>query len=173
MRYIIQVQLKRECFHDFQIQGGPESNSLWADKVQRVVHRVKHSAHVISGHQCDDDDVQCCKVYTQATMLARKKKKRIHMCTINGNVLCLFKADRTPLYTAHVWCSYSPAKLRKLQVVHNDAFRDLMKLPRWSRANHMFVSRNTPPPPCSAWKILCLNSAVDWKWLKKIWLLWI
>lgn len=115
----------------------------------------------VSDGQCEDHDVQCCKVYTRAAVLAPKKK--FHTGTINGNVLWLAKAYRTPLYTAHMWRSYSPAKLRKLQVVHNDAFRiqmHLMKLPRWSSANHMSVSRNVPPS-CSVWKIVCLNLVVD------------
>lgn len=77
MRYIIQVQLKRKCCYDFQIPGGPEANSpdlfFLADKVQRVVDKVKHSGHAISDDQCDDDDVQCCKVYTRATVLTHKK----------------------------------------------------------------------------------------------------
>lgn len=73
----IQVQLKRECYEDFQIQGGPEANSPYffflADKAQHVVDKVKHSGHAISDDQCDDDDVQCCRVYTQAPVLAHKK----------------------------------------------------------------------------------------------------
>ena len=90
---------------------------------------------------CDDDDVQrqCCKHYAQANMLARK----FHMCTDEVKV-SLFRAYCTPFYTAHLWCKYRTAKLRKLQVAYNDAFRILLKLPRWTSASTLFVTSNVP-----------------------------
>ena len=86
----------------------------------------------------DDDDVkrQYCKLYGQANMLARK----FHMCTDYVKV-SLFRAYCTPLYTAHLWYKYSTAKMKKLQVAYNDAFRRiLLRVPRWKSASHMFVT---------------------------------
>ena len=72
-------------------------------------------------------------------MLARK----FFMCTDDVKV-SLFKAYCTPLYTAHLWCNFSKARMRKLQVAYNDAFRILLKLPRWTSASFMFVNSNVP-----------------------------
>jgi len=55
-----------------------------------------------------------------------------------------FRAYCTPLYTAHLWCSYSKGQIKKIQVAFNDAFRILLKLPKWTSASQMFVSRNVP-----------------------------
>ena len=99
----------------------------------------KFKGHIIRDDLCDDDDVQrqCCKLYGQANMLARK----FHMCTDNVKI-ALFKTYCTPLYTAHLWCRYTSAKMKKLQVAYNDAFRIFLKLPRWTSASEMFVTSN-------------------------------
>ncbi len=55
-------------------------------------------------------------------MLARK----FYMCTVDVKI-ALFKAYCTSFYTSHLWCSYSKAKMKKLQVAFNDAFRILLK----------------------------------------------
>lgn len=106
-----------------------------------VVEKVKYLSHMIRSDLSDDDDIQrqYCKLYAQANMLARK----FHMCTNNVKV-CLFKAYCTPLYTAHLWCSYSKSKYRKLQVAYNDALRILLKVPRWTSASQLFVQNNVP-----------------------------
>ena len=106
-----------------------------------VVNKFKYLGHVIRDDLCDDDDVQrqCGKLYGQANMLARK----FHMCTDDVKI-ALFKSYCTPLYTAHLWCTYSNAKMKKLQVAYNDALRILLKLPRWNSASDMFVSNNVP-----------------------------
>ena len=106
-----------------------------------VVNKVRYLGHIISDDLCDDDDLkrQYCKLYGQANMLARK----FHMCTDDVKV-SLFRAYCTPLYTAHLWCNYSAAKMKKLHVAYNDAFRILLKVPRWTSASHMFVTNNVP-----------------------------
>jgi len=43
----------------------------------------------------------------------------------------------TPLYAAHLWCSYSKAKMKKIQVAFNDTLGILLKLPRWTNASHI------------------------------------
>ena len=110
-------------------------------EVLDVVKKFKYLGHIIREDLCDDDDIQrqCCKLYGQANMLARK----FHMCTVNVKI-ALFKTYCTPLQTAHLWCRYSSAKMKKLQVAYNDAFRIFLKLPRWTSASEMFVTNNVP-----------------------------
>ena len=54
----------------------------------------------------------------------------------------------TPLYTAHLWCSYKQGSIRKLTVAYNDSMRLLLRAPRRSSASRMFVSVGVPT--CSA-----------------------
>ena len=67
-----------------------------AGDVLEVVKKFKYLGHIIRDDLCDDDDVQCqcCKLYGQANMLARK----FHMCTDNAKI-ALFK---TTLYSTIV-----------------------------------------------------------------------
>jgi len=92
-----------------------------------VVQKVRHLGHIFRNDLSDDDDVQqqCCKLYAQANMVARK----FHMCTEDVKT-ALFRAYCTPLYTAHLWCSYSKGKMKKIQVALHVTFRILLKLPR-------------------------------------------
>ena len=86
-----------------------------ANKVLSVVDRVRYLGHIIRDDLSDDDDIQrqYCKLYAQANMLCRK----FHMCT-NDVKIALFKAYCSPLYTAHLWCSYSAGKYKKLRVAY-------------------------------------------------------
>jgi len=111
------------------------------DQELNVGQKVRYLGHIIRNDLSDDDDVQrqCCKLYAQANMLARK----FHIRTEYVKT-ALFRAYCTPLYTAHLWCSYSKGKMKKIQVAFNDAFRILLKLPRWTSTSQMFVTRNVP-----------------------------
>ncbi len=106
-----------------------------------VVNKVKYLGHIIRSDLCDDDYIQrqYCKLYAQANILARK----FSMCTDDVKI-ALFKAYCTPLYTAHLWCSYSKAKFNKLQVAYNDALRLLLKVPRWTSASQLCVQNHVP-----------------------------
>ena len=112
-----------------------------ADQALNVVNKVRYVGQInrnnLSEHHCQR---QCCKLYVQTNMLARE----FHMCTDDVKT-ALFRAHCAPLYTAHLWCCYSKAKMKKLQEAFNDAFGILLKLPRWTSASHMFVSSNVPP----------------------------
>ncbi len=112
-----------------------------ADQVLGVVSKFRYLGHIIRDDLCDDDDIQrqCCKLYAQANMLARKFSK----CTDDVKI-ALFRSYCTSLYTAQLWCRYSAAKMKKIQVAYNDAFRILLKHPRWTSASHMFVSSDMP-----------------------------
>lgn len=112
-----------------------------SDNVLTVVNKVKYLGHIIRDDLCDDDDIQrqYCKLYAQSNMVARK----FYMCSDHVKI-ALFKAYCTPLYTAHLWCRYSKAKMHKLQVAYNDALRILLKVPRWTSASQLFVLHNVP-----------------------------
>ena len=122
---------KNQKFPSFTLAGG----------TLEVVSKVRYLGHMMSDDMSDDEDVkrQYCKLYAQANMLARK----FYMCTDDVKV-SLFRAYCTPLYTAHLWCNYSAAKMKKLHVAYNDAFRILLRVPRWTSASHMFVTNNVP-----------------------------
>ena len=70
-----------------------------AGEALEVVKKFKYLGHIIRDDLSDDDDVQrqCCMLYGQANMLARK----FHMCTDDVKI-ALFKTYCTPLYTAHL-----------------------------------------------------------------------
>ncbi len=72
-------------------------------------------------------------------MLARK----FYMCTVDVKI-AHFRAYCTSFYTSHLWCSYSKAKMKKLQVAFNDALRILLKFPSWMSASQLFVSSDVP-----------------------------
>uniref|UniRef100_A0A8C6PWR0 Reverse transcriptase domain-containing protein n=1 Tax=Nothobranchius furzeri TaxID=105023 RepID=A0A8C6PWR0_NOTFU len=111
------------------------------NQVLEVVSKVKYLGHILRSDLCDDEDIkrQCGKLYMQANTLARN----FGMCSDPVKV-SLFRSFCTPLYTAHLWCNYSKVVMKKLQVAYQDAFRILMKLPRWTSASHMFVVSNIP-----------------------------
>jgi len=52
-------------------------------------------------------------MYGQANMLARK----FYMCTDDVKI-ALFRVHCTSLYPAHLWCEYTKAKMKKLQVAY-------------------------------------------------------
>ncbi|KAL0970009.1 hypothetical protein UPYG_G00235880 [Umbra pygmaea] len=114
-------------FPDFKLAG----NNL------EVSDKVKYLGHFITDDMKDDDDIyrQCCKIYAQANILARK----FSMCS-DAVKISLFKAYCTPLYTAHLWVNYKKGSMKRIQVAYNDAMRILLKRPRWCSANDIFVS---------------------------------
>ncbi len=65
------------------------------------------------------------------------------LCTVEVKI-ALFRAYCTSLYTARLWCNYSKAKMKILQVAFNDALINLLKFLRWMSACQMFVYNNIP-----------------------------
>ncbi len=85
----------------------------------------------------DGDDIyrQCCMIYAQANILAR----RFSFCS-DAVRTSLFEAYCTPLYTAPLWSNYKKAVMQRIQVAYNDALRIPLKRPRWCSASELFVS---------------------------------
>ena len=97
--------------------------------------------HCITDDLTDDRDIQrqCRKLYAQANMLIRK----FHMCSTDVKA-SLFRTYCTPLYTAHLWCSYRKASIQRLKVAYNDALRLFLHVPRHHSASTLFVSMDIP-----------------------------
>lgn len=108
-----------------------------AGNVLNICSKVKYLGHLITDQLTDDDDInrQCRMLYVRANVLVRK----FGCCTV-GVKFTLFKANCSPLYTAHLWLKYKKASLQKLQVAFNDALRMLLKKPRSTCASELFVS---------------------------------
>ena len=109
-----------------------------------ICNEITYLGHVISDDLKDDKDIlrQRRKLYAQANMLCRK----FSMCSISVKI-SLFKAYCTPLYTAHLWSKYKANSMQKLKVAYNDAFRLLMREPRWHSASQLFVTLGVPTCP--------------------------
>jgi len=58
--------------------------------------------------------------------------------------LALFKAYCTPIYGCQLWSRLFQYSNIKLQVAYNDAFRQLLREPRWCSASRLFVYNNVP-----------------------------
>ena len=106
-----------------------------------VRSEIKYLGHCISDDLTDDKDIlrQRSKLYAQANTLVRK----FHMCSTDVKV-SLFNAFCTPMYTAHLWCNYRMSSMQKLKVAYNDAFRLLLRVPRWHSASQLFVKHRVP-----------------------------
>ncbi len=53
---------------------------------------------------------------------------KFSMCPVN--VKCsLFRAFYTPMYAAHLWCSYRESSMQRLIVAYNDAMRLWLQVP--------------------------------------------
>ena len=76
-----------------------------------VCSEMTYLGHIITDDQSDDKDIyrQRRKLYAQANMLCRRFSMRSVPVKIS-----LFRAYRTPLYTAHLWCCYQQGSMRNL-----------------------------------------------------------
>ena len=116
-----------------------------------VVAKAKDLGHIIRDDFCDEDDIQrqCCKWYG----------RKFHMC--NGKVkTSLLIAYCTPLYTAHLWCSYSEAKTHQIQVAYKDALRILLSV-QDGPVLAICGWRIMFPPSMLCWGILCTDLCAD------------
>ncbi|XP_048006600.1 uncharacterized protein LOC125241931 [Leguminivora glycinivorella] len=100
------------------------------------VYVFKYLGHVLCDDMCDDEDIKRERraLATRANMLAH----RFGRCTVPVKIT-LFKAFCTSLYTCALWASCTQRALGDLRVQYNNAFRALMRLPRWCSASGMFA----------------------------------
>jgi len=101
--------------------------------------KYKYLGRTINSTLTDDDDV-----LRQIRLLYARANKIIHSFSIASLSvkLALFKAYCTPIYGCQLWSRLFQYSHGKLQVAYNDAFRQLLREPRWCSAS--FVYNNVP-----------------------------
>ena len=107
------------------------------NQVIPIVDKVKYLGHYLCDNLKDDSDLQRQRrmLYAQANLL----KHRFYMCTEPVKVK-LFKTFCYCLYTAPLWWNYTLYSYRKVRVAYNDAFRNILNVPRFTSASQLFVS---------------------------------
>ena len=103
--------------------------------------KYKYLGHIIIPSLTDDDDVlrQTRPLYARANKIIRS----FSFASLSVK-LALFKAYCTPIYGCQLWSRLFQYSNRKLQVAYNDAFRQLLREPRWCSASRLFVYNNIP-----------------------------
>jgi len=105
--------------------------------------KYKFQGHIINPALSDDDDAmrQTRSLYARAYKIIRS-----FSFALLSTKLALFKASAycTPIYGCQLWSRLFQYSNRKLQVACNDAFRQLLREPRWCSASRLFVYNNVP-----------------------------
>jgi hypothetical protein len=100
------------------------------------VHIFKYLGHIVTDDLRDDADIERERraLAVRANMIAR----RFGRCTAQVKIT-LFRAYCTSLYTGSLWSKYTQRAMNALRVQYNDAFRVLLRLPRYCSASGMFA----------------------------------
>lgn len=107
----------------------------------KVVSKFKYLGHVLNDRLNDEEDMERERraLAVRCNMLARRFAK----CTEDVKTV-LFKAYCQTFYTCQLWVNYTKRFFNVLRVQYNDAFRILMKLPRYCSAKAMFADARVP-----------------------------
>ena len=105
----------------------------------------------------DDLDIkrQCRQLYAQGNSLVRK----FHMCSVEVK-LFLFQSYCSPMYTAHLWWSYSKVSIRKLQIAYHTVFKILLGFSKYD-SNSLLCTVFQIRSCSAAIRNLSINSCVD------------
>lgn len=108
---------------------------LYGSPLNRV-QQFKYLGHILTPSLKDDSDLERERraLSVRANMLAR----RFARCS-NEVKKTLFKAYCTSFYTSSLWVNYTRKTYTALRVQYNNAFRVLMRLPRFCSASGMFA----------------------------------
>lgn len=100
------------------------------------VNKFKYLGHWVTDDLKDDMDIERERraLSVRCNMLAR----RFAMCTSQVKTT-LFRAFCQSFYTCSLWVGYTQRAYNALRVQYNDAFRVLMRLPRFCSASAMFA----------------------------------
>ncbi|XP_039753360.1 uncharacterized protein LOC120628805 [Pararge aegeria] len=100
------------------------------------VYQFKYLGHILTPGLKDDADIERERraLSVRANMLAR----RFARCT-NAIKITLFKSYCMTFYTCSLWAKYSQKSYNALRIQYNNAFRVLLKLPRFCSASGMFA----------------------------------
>jgi hypothetical protein len=104
--------------------------------VLRRVHNCRYLGHVVTDDLKDDADIERERraLSVRANMIAR----RFARCSYPVK-LTLFRAFCTSFYTCSLWVRHTRRALDSLRVQYNNAFRALLRLPRFCSASGMFA----------------------------------
>ncbi|XP_048487054.1 uncharacterized protein LOC125490781 [Plutella xylostella] len=107
----------------------------------RVVQRFKYLGHILTEDLRDECDIERERraLSIRCNMLAR----RFHRCSSDVKIT-LFKAYCQNMYTCHLWIKYTRRAMSTMRVQYNDAYRTLMRLPRFCSASSMFAEAGVP-----------------------------
>ena len=107
----------------------------------RVVRSFKYLGHILTDDLRDDADLERERraLAVRCNMLARRSGK----CSEDVKST-LFRAFCQCFYTCQLWVGYTKRSYNKLRVQYNDAFRILMKHPRYCSAKGMFADAGVP-----------------------------
>lgn len=107
----------------------------------RRVQQFKYLGHILTENLKDDKDIERERraLAVRCNMLARK----FGSCSKEVKVT-LFRAYCQNFYTSHLWTNFTRRAINTLRVQYNDAFRILMRLPRWCSASCMFAEARVP-----------------------------
>lgn len=104
------------------------------------VQKFKYLGHWVNEDLTDDTDMERERraLSVRCNMLAR----RFSRCTKEVKIT-LFKAYCTSLYTCSLWINYTQKSYNALRIQYNNAFRILLRLPRFCSASGMFAEART------------------------------
>ncbi|XP_045445947.1 uncharacterized protein LOC123654026 [Melitaea cinxia] len=100
------------------------------------VNKFKYLGTIITADLNDDDDIERERraLAVRSNMLARRFARGT-----TGVKITLFRAFCQSFYSGGLWVSYTRRAYNALRVQYNNAFRVLLRLPRFCSASGMFV----------------------------------
>ncbi|KAJ2941053.1 hypothetical protein O0L34_g13183 [Tuta absoluta] len=107
----------------------------------RTVKQFKYLGHIVTEDRKDDLDMERERraLSVRCNMLARRFAK----CSKQVKDT-LFRAYCQCFYTCQLWYRYRRVSFSTIRVQYNDAYRILMKLPRYCSASGMFAEAGVP-----------------------------
>ena len=105
------------------------------------MQQFKYLGHILTEDMKDDRDIERERraLSVRCNMLARKFGK----CSEDVKVT-LFRAYCQTFYTCQLWTNCTRRAINTLRVQYNDAFRILMRFPRWCSASSMLADARVP-----------------------------
>ncbi|CAK1585600.1 unnamed protein product [Parnassius mnemosyne] len=108
---------------------------LYNEPLERV-YSFKYLGHILTDSLKDDEDIERERraLSVRANMLVH----RFGRCT-DAVKITLFKAYCTSFYSCSLWTNYTKKAYSALRTQYNNAFRALLRLPRYCSASAMFA----------------------------------
>lgn len=106
-----------------------------------IVKQFRYLGHLLTERLQDNADIERERraLAVRSNMLARRFAK----CSDDVKTT-LFKAYCLCMYTCQLWISFTRRAINTIRVQYNDAYRALMKLPRYCSASSMFAEAGVP-----------------------------